>query len=480
MFFRPTSKDYNEAYESGRLSPSEVIEKTLHAIRESDRARPSLGAFIELRDSAILDAAKESDERWRQGKALSALDGVPVAIKDEFDVEGYRTRAGTTFLGQRAATKDASVVERLRRKGAIILGKTHMTEIGMGGVGVNPHFPAPRNPFDPFRMTGGSSSGSAAAVAAGLCPIALGSDAGGSIRMPASLCGIYGLKPTFGRLPTTGGALLAWSLDHAGPLGASINDVAMFYDATSGRDSSDRASQLAPHARRIATLRIPKAKNLKVAWCPEFADDADEEVRRAFHEALATLREMGAKVEKVSLKYVEMIQKVGYVTFVAEAAASQADSLRSYREEYNLDTRLLLAVGERVSAAEYLHAQRVRSLIRDEFLGVFGDHDLFLNPTLACTARPIERAAEKEGQVDTALNDAIARYTFCGTLTGFPALSIPCGVDRAGLPIGLQIMARPWADEAVLRYGAALDQLMPAMPKPKMNWDILGLEMDQT
>lgn len=478
MFFRPTSKDYTEAYESGRLTPTDVVERTLRAIRESDRARPSLNAFIELRDSEILAEARASEERWRAGKSLSALDGVPIAIKDEFDVAGYRTRAGTTFRGRRAAEEDATVVARLRKRGAVILGKTHMTEIGMGGIGTNPHFPAPRNPFDPERITGGSSSGSAAAVAAGLCPIALGSDAGGSIRMPAALCGIYGLKPTFGRLPTTGGALLAWSLDHVGPLGASINDVAMFYDAAAGPDPKDRASVLAPHPRRLGTLRVPKIKGMKFAWCPEFADDADEVVRRSFHDALATLRELGAEVTKVSLRHVNAIRQVGYITFAAESAASQQDWLRDHREDYNLDTRLLLAVGERVSAVEYLHAQRLRTLIREEFDELLKTHAFFLNPTLACTAPLMDRGAEKEGQVDTALNAAVARYSFLGTLTGFPALSIPCGVDGRGMPIGLQLMGRPWADEKLLRVGAAVDQLMPAMPKPKMTWDILDLGLD--
>lgn len=478
MFFRPTSKDYTEAYESGRLTPTEVLERTLSAIRESDRGRPSLHAFIELRDREIMEEAAAATERWHRGKPLGALDGVPIAIKDEFDVAQYRTRAGTTFRGYRAADADSTAVARLRKRGAVILGKTHMTEIGMGGIGTNPHFPAPRNPYDPTRITGGSSSGSAAAVGAGLCPIALGSDAGGSIRMPAALCGVYGFKPTYGRIPTTGGALLSWSLDHVGPLGASINDVAMFYDATVGPDPRDRASMLAPHPRKIGTLRVPKIKGLKFAWCPEFADDADEPVRTAFHEALKSLESMGAKVTKVSLKHVEAIRRVGYITFVAESAASQQDWLRQHRDQYNLDTRLLLAVGEHVSAVEYLHAQRLRTLIRNEFATLLDQHDVFLNPTLACTAPTIDPIAEREGQVDTAVNAAVARYSFCGTLTGFPALSMPCGVDRRGLPIGLQLMSRPWSDERLLRISGAVDQLMPAMPRPKLNWDILNLGLE--
>ena len=474
MFLRPTSRDYTDAYKMGASTPLEIAERTLGCIEESETGKDQLSAFIEVRKDDIIEQAKASSARYAAGQPIGPLDGVPIPIKDEFDVQGYRTRVGTSFKGGRAASEDSVVARRLREQGAILFGKTHMTELGLGGVGTNPNHRAPRNPHDPTRITGGSSSGSAAAVAAGIAPLALGSDAGGSIRMPAALCGVYGMKPTYGKIPTTGGSLLSWSLDHLGPLGSSVDDLALFVDATAGPNAQDEASMFGPEARKQGQLRIPSLKGLKFAWCPEYADDAEESVRRSFHEALARLREHGATIERVDLQWVREIMKVGYVTFTVEAAAGQRDWLKTHRDQYNLDTRMVLAIGENVSAVEYLNAQRIRTLIRREFGDICSRYDAFLNPTLACTAVKVDPVAEKYGQVDTKLNSLIARYTFAGTLTGFPAINIPCGTDSKGLPIGLHMMARPWHDERLLRVAAAADQVMPSMPQPKVFFDLFS------
>lgn len=473
MFLRPTSRDYVEAYQSGATTPTEVTRKLLDIIDKTTRDA-SLNAFIEWHREAALEMADAATARYRAGNALGPLDGVPVALKDEFDVIDYRTRAGTTFRGREPATTDATAVSRLRDAGAVFVGKTHMTEIGMGGTGLNPHYPTPRNPHDPSRLTGGSSSGSAAAVAAGLCPVALGSDAGGSIRMPAAICGIYGFKPTYGRIPTTGGALLSWSLDHLGPLGASIDDLGAFYDATAGRDPADEATLTAPTPGELGVkYRVPDMKSLRFAWCPAFADDADDDVREEFQAALDGLRDHGATVDAVELEWVNEIQKAGYVTFCAEAAATQREWLVHHRREYNLDTRLLLAVGEEVSAVEYLNAQRVRTLIRREFGAICEEYDAFLNPTLASVAPRFDASKEGRAVVDTKVNANVARYTFAGTLTGFPCISIPCGVGESNLPVGLHLMASPWSDVDLLRTAAAVDQIMPPLSKPKLFWDPL-------
>ncbi len=469
MFLRPTCREYTDAYLSGALSPVDIALKTLEAAKNADK---SLHPFIEIRQEDILEQATQSAERYAAGQPIGPLDGVPIPVKDEFDVEGYRTRAGTIFKGQRPSHQDSVVAGRLREQGAILFGKTHMTEIGMGGVGTNPHYPCPRNPHDPKRFTGGSSSGSASTVASGIAPLAVGSDAGGSIRMPAALCGVYGLKPTFGRIPSVGGKLLSWTLDHVGPLGASVDDLALFLDATAGPDKADDTSMFGPDARQQGGLRVPPLNKLRFAWCPEFADDAEPEVARAFHEALARMREHGATIERVDIQWVQEIQKVGYITFCVESAAGQRDWLVKHREDYNLDTRLLLAVGERVSAMEYLQAQRIRQLIRREFTDICNRFDAFLHPTVACTARPVTRTMEKECEVDTELNAALSRYTFLGTISGFPGVSIPCGL-AGGLPVGMHLMASPWRDERLLRVAAAADQVMPAMPEPNTYFDLL-------
>lgn len=473
MFFRTTCRDFADAYASGRTTPEEVLDKTLSNIKAADDMSPPLRAFIRRTEDIARQTAVASAKRWKRGRPLGPLDGVPVAIKDEFDVAGYPTRAGTMFRGSTPATQDAPVVARLRKKGAMIIGKTHMTEIGIGGTGANAHYPTPRNPFDLHRMTGGSSSGSGAAVSAGLCPVALGSDAGGSIRIPAALCGIYGFKPTYGRIPASGGALLSWSLDHLGPLGASLDDLGAFMDATSGADPSDLASVFGPHPRRVGRLKAKPLKGMRFAWCPDFADDADVDVRTVFHEALVRLKDQGAVVEKVRLQHARAIHKVGYITFCAESAASQRDWMREHRDAYNLDTRLILGIGEHISAVEYLHAQRVRQLIRDEFMAVCRNYDAFLNPTVACTAPAYTDQMLREAVVDTAINDRISRYSFAGTLTGFPCLSMPCGVSEVGLPVGIQLMGAPWTDEKLIRVAASADQVMPPMPAPVAVWDAL-------
>ncbi|MEZ4458460.1 MAG: amidase [bacterium] len=471
MFFRITARDLTNAYASGTARPEGVLERALESMAAADKGDVPLSAFIRQTGKIAAEAAAASAQRWAEGRPLGPLDGVPVAVKDEFDVIGHPTRAGTVFR-QAVAKSDADVVSRLRRKGAVVLGKTHMTEIGLGGLGLNAHYATPRNPYNPEHMTGGSSSGSAAAVAAGICPIAVGSDAGGSIRIPAAWCGVYGLKPTYGRIPTSGAALLAWSLDHVGPLAASIDDLAAFLDATSGASDRDRSSLFGPDPRWIGRLRSEDLSELRFAWCPDFADDADDETRRVFHEALDRIREQGATVDAVPMTTAQWVQKVGYITFCAEAAASQHDWLRDHRHDYNLDTRLVLSVGERISALEYLQAQRVRERIRAEFRAVCGAYDAFLNPSTAGTAAkisPIHRGAV----VDTALNDRVSRYSFAGTLTGFPCLSIPCGVDASGLPVGLHLTAMPWRDERLLQIGAAVDQVMPPMPAPKVHFEAL-------
>jgi Asp-tRNA(Asn)/Glu-tRNA(Gln) amidotransferase A subunit family amidase len=460
---RPTAQDYVTAYREGRTTPLEVAEQLLAQVAAADAARPALDAFVEVHRDAVLADADASTARWKAEASIGPLDGVPVPVKDEFDVQGYRTRAGTTFRGARVARRDSTVVERLRSAGAVIFGKTAMTEIGLGGSGINPGGLTPANPYDPDRFTGGSSSGSAAAVSSGIAPLAVGSDAGGSVRMPAALCGVYGFKPTFGRIPTAGGALLAWTLDHIGPLGASVEDLAAFFEATAGPSPSERGTQFSGPPQPLG--EPPALETLRFAWCPAFADDADPEVRDSFHDALDRLRDAGAEVDEIDLEWVEWIQRVGYVTIVAEAAASQRDFLAEHRSEYNLDTRLLLAVAERFTAAEYLHAQRVRTLIREELAEVLASYDAFLNPTLACVAQPITDAARKSGEVNSVVNSAVSRYTFAGTLTGFPGITLPCRFAD-GLPVGLHFTAAANADETLLGVAKSVDAVLPEPPVP--------------
>ena len=469
---RKTAHDYAQLYREGKSTPSDVAEAAIAAARLASQNDPALDAFVELDEDDVRKQAAQATRRIEQGSPRSMLDGVPVAIKDEFDAIGYPTTAGTTFRGAKAAVEDAAIVARLREAGAIIFGKTALHEIGLGGTGINPRHVTARNPYDLQRAPGGSSSGSAAAISAGICALALGSDAGGSIRIPAAMCGVYGLKATYGRLPLSGGDLLAWSLDHVGPLGASVDDLALFYDVTGGAHEADEASLRAPEFEPVGPLEGGELDELRIAWTPEMGEEAEAPVRKAFLDAIGQLRRAGVAVEEVEVPHIRQAQRVGYVTMASEAAATQRDWLRDHRAEYNLDTRLLLAIGERISAQEYMHAQRMRTVVRREFEQVFDSYDLFVTPTTGMVAPAITDEALATGEVNSRINAYVSRYTFLGNVTGFPAVSLPCGVDPRGLPIGLMLYGAPWSEKALLEAAKAVDDLLPQVEPPDTFYEV--------
>lgn len=462
---RATCADYHAAYSSGALDPVTVARAAL-AIAE--QAQPELSGFVALDHADVLTQAAASAARWRAGAPLGQLDGVPIPIKDAFNVRGYPTTDGTTFMASGPAQADATLVARLRDAGAIIFGKASLHEIGLGGTGINPRHVTARNPYATDHFTGGSSSGSGALVSAGVAPVALGSDAGGSIRIPAALCGVYGLKPTYGRIPTTGGALLCWSLDHVGPIGASLDDLAAFLDATAGRDPADPATATAPDYEKIgAVTPVETLRGLRLAWCPGLVEACAPATRAAWRIQLELLREAGVWLVEVALPHAHLHQPVGYVTMAAEAAASQSDWLKDHRDSYALDTRMLLAVGERVSAVEYLRAQQVRRQIADGLGELTSRCDAYISPTTGGPARAISAAALAGGEVNSEINAEVSRFTFLANLTGFPALSLPAG-QIAGLPVGLQITCSPWSESRLLSIGAAIDAILPTLHQPSI------------
>jgi Asp-tRNA(Asn)/Glu-tRNA(Gln) amidotransferase A subunit family amidase len=462
---RPTCADYTRAYGEGAIGPAQVIEAALEG---AEQAQYALSAFVALDHDDARAQAAASQARWEAGAPLGPLDGVPIPIKDAFDVRGYATTDGTTFMGNGPVRADATLVARLRAAGAIIFGKASLHEIGLGGTGINPRHITARNPYAQNRFTGGSSSGSGAIVAAGLAPLALGSDAGGSIRIPAALCGVYGLKPTYGRIPTTGGALLCWSLDHVGPLATSLDDLALFLDATAGHDGIDPVSANTPAhrpLRHISGLETPAA--LRLAWAPALVEAAPPAIRAAFRLQLEALRAAGVQLTEITFAQGHLHQPVGYITMASEAAASQSDWLRTHRAEYALDTRMLLAVGEQVSAVEYLRAQQVRRLIAEELGELCARFDGYISPTTGCTAGVISAAALAAGEVHAEINAEVSRFTFLANLTGFPALSLPVAHIN-GLPIGLQITCSPWAEARLLAIGHTLDPLFAPLAAPSI------------
>lgn len=470
---RVTSAQLVEAYRSGQVSPVDVVTRALEAAHESERLEPSLGGFVCRNEPEILRQAEASAARYAAGAPRSALDGVPVAIKDEFDIKGYPMTAGTRFRPRTPASEDAPVVERLRAAGAVLFGKTSLHEIGFGGTGINPGHITARNPYRTTHMTGGSSSGSGAVVSAGICPVALGSDAGGSIRIPASFCGVYGIKPTFGLLPAAGGALLSCSMDHLGPLGASLDDLARFVDITAGPHPDDPASMHQGPYIPCAGVAPRALDGLRVAWSQDYLEQAELPVRSAFEQLLNRLRDAGATVTQVKLPLAHIIQRVGYITMASEAASAQRDHLVEHRHLYNLDTRLLLAVGARITAEEYLHAQRLRTLIKRMFDDVFDAHDVFLCPSTAGHARRISPEALEAGEVNLRINEIVSAFTFAANLTGTPALSIPLGMTSWDLPLGLQLMGPAWSEPELFAIAHAIDPLCEPVSAPAVSYRVL-------
>ena len=382
-----TVRDYAQAYRSGATTPEEVAAKVLAAIKASDAADLPLRAFIANDADDVLAQARAATARIRAGSPLSVFDGVPVAIKDEVDQTPYPTTVGTTFLGRQPAAQDATAVARLRAAGALLIGKANMHEIGINPNGCNAHYGPARNPYDPARDSGGSSSGPAAAVAAGLCPVSLGADGGGSIRIPASLCGLVGLKPTFGRVSEFGAAPLCWSVAHLGPIGATVEDVALAYAVIAGPDPRDPNSQHQPDVT-LAGWNTPDLRGLTLGIYTPWFRHAAPAVVAACEAMLAQFRQAGAEVREITIPELDAMRLAHVITILSEMMTSMAN----HQEELGqlgASVRTTLALTAAFTSAEYVKAQRMRTRALAIFAKVFGEVDAIITPGTAITAPPI-------------------------------------------------------------------------------------------
>lgn len=456
-FRYPSTGDFLAAYRTGSTTPRDVAERVLAASDAVDRADPPLRALLSVDRDDVVRQAEASTLRWREGRPLGPFDGVPVSVKDELDQRGYRTTVGTRFLGTAPATADAEVVRRLRDAGALLFGKNNMHEIGIGVTGINPHHGAARNPYAPNHVTGGSSSGSAAAVAAGLGPVSVGADGGGSIRIPAGLCGVVGLKGTFGRFSEHGASPLCWTVAHVGPIGATVHDVAAAYLVMAGRDPHDPGTRHQPTPVRPDLARASLA-GLRVGVFPAWFEDADPEVVAAARAGVAHLVAAGATLVEVSIPELGRARAVQLVTIVSEMATAHLAHYIEHRTDYGLDTRVNLALARRLLATDYVHAQRVRRRIGTHFVRAFSACDVLATPTTAGTAMPILPDALATGESNLENVERMMRFVLHGNVTGLPALSVPCGYDRAGLPIGLQLMGPAWSESTLLELGALVER----------------------
>jgi aspartyl-tRNA(Asn)/glutamyl-tRNA(Gln) amidotransferase subunit A len=438
------------------VSAVELTEAALARIAERN---PLINAYITVTAEAARAAAQRADEELRAGTDRGPLHGIPVGVKDLFDVAGVPTTAGSPLFQGRVPSADATAVARLRAAGAVLTGKHNTHELAYGTTTINPHFGAARNPRNPARITGGSSGGSAAAVADGMCFGALGTDSGGSIRGPAALCGVVGLKPTYGRVPLTGVVPLSWSVDHAGPLARTVEDVALLLIAIAGHDPRDPASAVVPVPDFCADLeRGVQGLRLGLLRAPQ-SERAEPEVRAAVEQAARRLADAGAEIVEVRAPLLEAADAISFTIMGAEAAAYHLARLRAQPERFGADVFERLVTGATLPAVDYIQAQRARTLLTAQVNAWFSQVDAVLLPAAERTAPEIGPDATRQMRAYPSV-----RRPF--NLTGHPAVSVPGGVDAHGLPIGLQIVGRYWDEATVLRVAAAWERLAEEAPAP--------------
>jgi aspartyl-tRNA(Asn)/glutamyl-tRNA(Gln) amidotransferase subunit A len=461
-----------------QLSPVEVTQAYLQRI---EALNETLNAYITVTgDQALADARRYEKEIWR-GDYRGPLHGVPVALKDLYNTAGVRTTAGSKIYAERIPAEDATVVGKLRAAGAVIIGKTNLHEFAYGVTADSSYFGPMRNPWDPERVAGGSSGGSGAAVAAGLCVAATGSDTGGSIRIPAALCGIVGLKPTYGRVSCHGMLPLSWSLDHPGPMARTVYGVAAMLVAMAGYDPRDPASADMPVPDYTTSLKEGVA-GLRIGLDPRWAlTGIHSEVRSAFQRAIAVLEGMGAEIVEVSVPRVEEGMEAALTILSAEATAIHEDFLRTRPDDYQPDVRARLEKGFAITGLDYARARRNGKLLRRDLAALFQTVDLLATPMCGITAPKIgQREVTIDGEIVPVMAP-LTRYTRVFNLTGLPAISVPCGFSSEGedakdfrslpdfgsliscgsssegLPIGLQLVGRAWDEATVLRAAYAYE-----------------------
>ena len=470
-FHFATVHDYAKAYRDGSVTPEDVARSVLDAIEASDTTEPPLRAIIAVNRDDVLRQAREATKRIESGQALSVLDGVPVAVKDELDMVPYPTTVGTAFLGKTPCTEDATAVARMRAAGAVLIGKANMHEIGIGITGLNPIHGTPRNPYDPQRYTGGSSSGPGASVAAGLCPVAIAADGGGSIRVPASFCGLVGLKPTYGRVSEYGAAPLCWSVAHIGPLAATATDVALAYAAMAGPDPRDPFSLHQP-APTLGGWDRPDLSDLTLGIYQPWFRHASAGVVSACEEMLEQFKREGAKLCEVVIPDLEAARVAHLITIAAEMVQALSATYPAHHREHGLDVRLNLASARAFTASDYVHAQQVRTRLIANFNRALEQVDAIVTPTTGLTAPIIPKAALSSGESDLTTLTEIMRFVTPANLTGLPAISFPVGYDDAGLPIGMQAIGRAWQEHTLLRLALSAERAVDRQ-SPRVHYRIL-------
>ena len=431
------------------------VELTQAHLRRIEQVNPRLNAFITLTPELALQQARQAEGEIRRGETKGALHGIPLALKDLFETQGVRTTAGSSFFAEHVPDTDALVVQKLKAAGAVLLGKLNMHEIALGVTNENPHFGDCLNPWEEACIPGGSSGGSAVALASRMCMGALGSDTGGSIRIPSALCGVVGLKPTRGRVSLRGVIPLSWNLDHVGPMARSVRDIALLLQVIAGYDVGDPWSAEV----RVVNYLSDVGRGVE-GWRVALADDeyftdpavVDAEVLAAVRQAARTLEALGAKVTPVAFPAARRAALANGLMTTSDGAAFHRQRMADNPQGFGADVLARLQLGAAYTATDYALARHTQAELQHEFAHFFGSFDLLLTPTVPIPA-PARTGA---GAVERAR--LLTRFTAPFNLTGLPALSLPCGFTSSGLPIGLQMVVARWDEARLLQAAWAYEQ----------------------
>jgi aspartyl-tRNA(Asn)/glutamyl-tRNA(Gln) amidotransferase subunit A len=438
---------------SGTITPTALTQAHLDRIQLLE---PRLNSFITLMTDSALEQAHQAETELKAGKDRGPLHGIPVVIKDLFPVQDAPTTAGSRIFGTTPASRDCSASARLRQAGAVFLGKTNLHEWAMGVINDNPHYGSTYNPWDTTRSPGGSSGGNAAALAADLAMGGLGSDTRGSVRIPAALCGIVGLKPTYGRISLDGVVPLSWSLDHAGSMARTVRDVAILLQYSAGYDAQDVYA---------VNMRVPdylsNLENSVQGWrigVPQEGDffyEADPEIVQAFQAAVKVFEALGAVIEPIAPHFLRQSFELSRVLVSADGAAFHQERLATQPRDFGADVLGRLRAGEQLSAVEYALARHGQKVMTDQLDSMFNYQrlDFIITPTTPITAPRYDQGMEIERARAT-----LTTFTAPFNMTRHPAISVPCGFNQQGLPIGLQLVARHWDEARLLTAAHAYEQ----------------------
>ncbi|XP_047949917.1 fatty acid amide hydrolase [Salvia hispanica] len=474
-------RDFAYAYRSKITTPSIVAERFIAAMDHFNNMKPPTPLLISFDPELVRKQAAASTRRFEEGCPVSILDGIFMAIKDDIDCFPHPSKGGTTFFHEvRPVEEDAASVGRLRSCGVILVGKANMHELGLGTTGNNPNHGTARNPHDPARYTGGSSSGPAAIVASGLCSAALGTDGGGSVRIPSSLCGVVGLKSTYGRTDMSGSICDSGTVEIIGPITSNVEDAILVYAAILGSSTAERIA-LRPSLPCLPDLTSNELSHgsgsLTLGKYTEWFNDVfSTEISDKCEDVLNRLVENhGCKMVEIVIPELLEMRTAHIVSIGSESACGlNPDYEDGKKAKFTLDTRTNLALFQTFSASDYVAAQCLRRRLMYYHMEAFKEVDVIVTPTTGMTAPVIPPAALSLGETNMQVTGNLMRFVVTANLLGFPAISVPIGYDKQGLPIGLQIIGRPWCEATILRLAAAVEELCCSpKKKPQQYYDIL-------